>query len=327
VRLVRRRLLRRAAHGLLLLAAVSLFTFALSEWAPGDFYAEMRLDPRLGDETLRALRVRHGLDRPLPERYVLWLGSALRGELGFSFAYGQPVAPLVWPRARNTLLLAGTATALSWLIALPLGTWWARSRAGDLSSKALGGATALLLAVPDVVAALALMLLALRTGWFPIGGMQSLGHEALAAPARAADVVAHLVLPALALALGALPTLLRHVRVAMAAALAEPFVLAARAHGIPERRVLLRHALPAAANPLVSLFGLSVASLLSMSLLVEAVMGWPGLGPLLVEAILARDFHVVLASVLASTVFLLAGNLAADLLLAAVDPRIRTEEA
>jgi peptide/nickel transport system permease protein len=185
----------------------------------------------------------------------------------------------------------------------------------------------LLLAVPDVVAALALMLVALRTGWLPLGGMVSLGHETMGPAARAADLLAHLALPALALTLGALPTLLRHVRASMEAALAEPFVRAARAHGIPERQVLLRHALPAAANPLVSLFGLSVASLLSMSLLVEVVMGWPGLGPLLLEAILARDFHLVLAAVLASTLFLLAGNLLADLLLAAVDPRIRAEEA
>jgi peptide/nickel transport system permease protein len=316
---------RRALHGLLLLGAVSVCTFALSEWAPGDFYAEMRLDPRLGEDTLRALRARHGLDRPLPERYVLWLGSVFRGELGFSFAYGQAVGPLVWPRARNTLVLAGAATALSWLLALPLGIWWARRRTGA-PAKALAGATALLLAVPDVVAALGLMLLALRTGWLPLGGMVSLGHETMGPAARAADLLAHLALPVLALALGALPLLLRHVRAAAAAALAEPFVLAARAHGIPERQVLLRHVLPAAANPLVSLFGLSVASLLSMSLLVEAVMGWPGLGPLLLEAILARDFDLVLASVLASTVFLLAGNLLADLLLLAVDPRIRAEE-
>ena len=305
---------------------MSVFTFVLSEWAPGDFFAEMRLDPRLGDDAVRALRERHGLDRPLPERYGRWLLSVMRGELGFSFAYGQPAGALVWPRARNTLVLTGTATVLAWLVALPLGIFWARRRGGPLSA-ALGGATALLLAVPDVVAALALMLLALRTGWLPVGGMVSLGHEGLPLPARAADLAAHLALPALALVLGALPTLLRHVRSAVAGALEEPFVLAARAHGIAESRLLLRHVLPAAANPLVSLLGLSVAGLLSMSLLVESVTGWPGLGPLLLEAILARDLHLVLASVLASTVFLLAGNLIADAILVAVDPRIRVEGA
>jgi peptide/nickel transport system permease protein len=144
--------------------------------------------------------------------------------------------------------------------------------------------------------------------------------------ARVMDVVSHLILPVAALVICVLPSLTRHVRASVASTLDAPFVQAARGHGIPERRVLFRHALPAAANPLISLFGLSLATLLSMSLLVEIVMSWPGLGPLLLEAIQARDFHLVLGLVLASTVLLLAGNVLADVLLLAADPRIRTEE-
>ena len=182
------------------------------------------------------------------------------------------------------------------------------------------------IALPDLVLVLGLLLLAVRTGWFPTGGMVSLGHEQMPWGARVKDVAFHLVLPVAALVLGIVPALVRYVRASVADALGAPFVRAARAHGIPERRVLFRHALPAAANPLVSLFGLSLAGLLSMSLLVEVVMSWPGLGPLFLEAILARDFHLVLGPVLASTFLLLGGNLLADLLLAATDPRIRTEE-
>jgi peptide/nickel transport system permease protein len=320
-----RRLVRRAAHGVLLLAGVSALSFVLAELAPGDFFGEMRLDPRMSEETVRALRARHGLDRPWPQRYARWAGSLLRGELGFSFAYGQPVAPLFWPRARNTLLLTGTATALSWLLAVPLGVWWA-SRRHRGASHVLTGFTALLLALPDLVIALGLLNLALRSGWFPAGGMVSLGHEQMTRPGRWGDLAVHLALPVTALVLGALPVLLRHVRGAVSQALEAPFVRAARAHGIPARRILFRHVLPAAANPLLSLFGLSVAGLLSMSLLVEVVMSWPGLGPLMLEAILARDFHLVLAPVLASTLFLVGGNLLADVLLVAADPRIRAEE-
>src|SRR6185295_4516753 len=191
---------------------------------------------------------------------------------------------------------------------------------------ALAVATAVLLAVPDVVIALALLLLAVRTGWFPAGGMTSIAHEQMSGAARAWDVASHLALPAAALVLGILPVLVRHVRASVADVLESPFVRAARGHGIPERRVLFRHVLPAAANPLISLFGLSLAGLLSMSLVVEVVMSWPGLGPLLLEAILARDFHLVLGPVLVSTVLLLGGNLLADLLLLAADPRIRAEE-
>jgi len=148
-------LVRRLAHSVVLLLAVSLGTFLLSEWAPGDFLGELRLDPRLRPETVQVLRARHGLDRPLPERYLRWAASVLRGEMGFSFAYGQPAGALVAPRARNTLVLTAAATALAWAVALPLGTWWARRR-GALSLL-LSGATTLMLAVPDVVASLALL--------------------------------------------------------------------------------------------------------------------------------------------------------------------------
>jgi peptide/nickel transport system permease protein len=316
-----RRLAARVLQGVLLLPVVALGSFVLADLAPGDFFSEMRIDQRMSAEHVRAQRERHGLDRPLHERYGRWLASVAAGDLGFSFAYGQPVAPLLWPRARNSLLLNVAATTVAWALAIPIGILWARLRA-HRARHVLAAATAALLAVPDVVVALVLLLVAVRTGWFPAGGMVSLGHEELSFSARVADIARHLALPAAALVLGILPVLVRHVRAAVGAALTAPFVRVARAHGLGEGRVLFGHALPAAANPLVSLFGLSLAGLLSMSLLVEVVMGWPGLGPLMLEAILARDLHLVVGPVLVSTVLLLAGNLVADLLLLAVDPRI-----
>jgi peptide/nickel transport system permease protein len=133
-----------------------------------------------------------------------------------------------------------------------------------------------------------------------------------------------MVIPVAVLVLGMLPTLVRHVRSAVADAMDAPFALAARAHGIPRRRRLFRHILPAALNPLVSLFGFSLGTLLSASLLVEVLVGWPGLGPLFLEAIMARDFALVLGVVMTSTALLITGNLIADLLLYRADPRIRT---
>jgi peptide/nickel transport system permease protein len=255
-------------------------------------------------------------------RYARWLASVFRGELGYSLAYNAPVAPLLWSRAQNTLLLGGLATALSWLIALPLGVFGA-ARAGHPEERLLTASAAALLGLPDLLIALFLLFFAVRTGWFPAGGMTSAASADWSGVDRLRDLAHHLVLPVSALVLGSAPVLYRHVRSSMLEVLSAPFLLAARAHGIPRRRLLLRHALPAAANPLVSLLGLSVAGLLSASLLVEVVMSWPGLGPLLLEAILARDLHLVVAPVLLSTVLLLAGNLLADLLLFAVDPRIR----
>lgn len=321
--MIRRRLVVRLLQGAGVIFAVSLLTFALAEAVPGDYFAEARFDPRISASSIDALRVRHGLDRPLPERYIRWLGSLARGELGRSLAYDAPVWPLIRPRIPRTLLLAGTAAALAWAGALVLGLACA-ARPGGVLDRTVSIATSVLLAVPDLVLLMLFLLLAVKTGWFPVGGMTSAGHEDAGGVAYARDVALHLALPASALALSLLPSLLRHVRGTLVATSALPFVLAARAQGIGPARLLVRHILPAAANPLVTLLGSTAAALLSLSLLTEVVFGWPGLGPLFLEAILARDLHLVLGPVLASTGLLLLANLGADLLLLVVDPRIRT---
>jgi peptide/nickel transport system permease protein len=191
-------------------------------------------------------------------------------------------------------------------------------------NRVLAGATAGLLVVPDLVLALGLLILAVRSGWFPTGGLVSTGFETLSPLHKFRDIVSHMALPVAALVLSSLPLLFRHVRAAVSEVLGAPFLRAAEAHGIPQRKLLYGYALRAAANPLISLFGFSIGALLSGSLLVEVVMSWPGLGPLLLEAILARDLYVVIGGVLFSTIFLVSGNLLADLLLYWADPRIRT---
>lgn len=319
-----RYLARRFFHGVLLLLAVSLLSFVLIEMAPGNFFEEMRLNPQISSETVAALRARYGLDRPILERYVLWARSALRGELGFSFAYNCSVGSLLAARAPNTLLLTGTATLLAWLLAVPLGVWAASARDG-WADRLLGGVSSALIAIPELLLALIFLLFAVRTGFFPTGGMVSPDHAGMDGWRKIKDVALHLCLPALALMLGTLPLLVRHVRAAMVEVLSSPFIEAAKAQGIPRARLLFRHALPVAANPLFSLLGFSIASLFSASLLVEVIMSWPGLGPLLLEAILARDLFVVVGAVLLSTILLVAGNFLADALLYLNDPRIRVE--
>lgn len=316
-------LLRRLVGAVLLLVAVSAATFALDELAPGEPFAQMRLDPHISPDALATLERRYGLDDPLVERYLRWLGGAVRGDLGHSFARNLPVTRLVWPRVRNTLLLAVAATCLTWLLSLPLGIAAAARPGRRLDRLALGGTTALL-ATPELVLALLAVLLAARTGWFPTGGMATYGVEG--GLARAADVARHLVLPSAVLALGGLPVVVRHVRAAMIDALADPAVRAARACGVAPPRLVLRHALPLAANPMTTLAGLSIAGLLSASFVVEIVFGWPGLGALLLNSIHARDVHVIVAAVLLSCLLAVAGNLAADLLLRLVDPRVRSQE-
>jgi peptide/nickel transport system permease protein len=315
---------RRMVHGLLLLLGVSMLSFLFLQLAPGDFLDEARLNPEISPETLAALRTQYGLNQSLPERYFRWLNSVRKGNLGFSFAYDCPVTTLLWPRARNTLLLTGLATAIAWLLAVPIGVWTA-ARRGDWGDRLCAGMTSGLLAIPEILLALTFLLLAVRTGWFPTGGIVSIGFGELGWLGKLRDVAAHLFLPVATLVLGSLPVLVRHVRTAMIEALSAPFVRAARAHGIPHRSILFRYALRGAANPLVSLFGLSLTALLSASLLVEIIMSWPGVGPLLLDAILARDVYVVVGAVMFSTVIIFAGNLVADGVLFWLDPRIRTE--
>ncbi len=321
---ITRFLLRRLAHAAFLLFGVSVLAFFFSTFAPGNYFDDMRLNPQISAEQLTALRADYQLDRPMPVRYIRWAGAVLHGDLGLSFAYNTPVGPLLWARARNTLLLTGTAAVLVWMLALPLGVWSAE-KLGRPADVALSWATAVLLIIPDLALALGLLVLAVRSGWLPTGGMVSVGSDGFSAAHRVRDVAWHMVLPVAVLVASALPVLLRHVRAAMAEALQAPFLRAAEGQGISRRRLLLRYALPAAAHPLIALFGFSVGTLLSGSLLVEVVMSWPGLGPFLLEAILARDLYVVIGAVLLSTLFLVAGNFVADLLLYWADPRIRAE--
>lgn len=321
-----RYLWRRLGHSLLVLIGVSVLSFLFAEVAPGSVFDELRLDPRISPTTVAAMRDRYGLDSSFPQKYLRWLQSIARGELGFSVAYNSPVGPLLWPRARNTLLLTVTATMLAWLIAVPVGIW-AASRKGGWADRAATGATTALLSVPDLLLGLGVLLLAARTGYFPTGGMVSLGFAELGWWDKAKDLMLHLLLPVTALTLVNLPVLVRHIRASLIDVLQAPFIQAARAKGISERRLLFRSALRAAANPLISLLGLSVAALLSSSLVIETIMSWPGLGPLLLEAVVARDLHLVVGAVTCSTVLLIAGNLLADGLLYLVDPRIRPTRA
>lgn len=315
---------RRLVHGILLLAAISLFSFALLQWAPGDFFDTMRMDPRISLQAVNGMRAEHGAGQPFVLRYARWMRSMLKGDMGFSFAYGTPVGPLLWTRARNTLILSVCATLLAWLLAIPMGVWSASHR-GAWSDRTCSVAMSTLLTIPDLLLALILLLFAVRTGWFPTGGMISSGTLHTSLWSKAADIGRHLILPSLGLALATLPVLVRHIRAAMVDALGAPFIRAARGHGIPQRRLLFRYALPAATNPLISLFGFSIATMLSASVVVEVVLSWPGLGPLMVQAILARDVYVVVGVVMLSSVFLVLGNFVADAMLLMSDPRIRME--
>jgi peptide/nickel transport system permease protein len=185
----------------------------------------------------------------------------------------------------------------------------------------------LLVSVPEIVIALALLAAAVRWHLVPVGGMMSLDFKELSAWDKFRDVVLHLLLPISILVLGGIAVVERHVRASVLEVLEAPYIQAARGLGIGGARLLFRHVLPVAANPAISLFGFSLAGLLGGSLLVEVVTGWPGLGPLILDATLSRDLYLVIGAVMLSAVFMVAGNLVADMLLLASDPRIRAGDA
>ena len=313
---------RRIVHGILLLIGVSILCFLFTDLAPGSYFDEMKLNPQISAETVAALKVQYGMDRPMPVRYALWLKSVFKGEWGYSMAYNTPVRGLLFARARNTLLLTATALVLSWIIAVPLGIWVA-SRSNRWIERIFMGGTSLLLAIPELVLGLVFLYFVVRTNLLPVGGMESLNSEQLNFWARAFDLLKHLAVPVGTLVLASLPILVRHVRASMKEVLASPFIHAARGHGVGNFRLLYHFALPAAMNPLISLFGFSLGGLLSASLLVETITGWPGLGPFLLEAAISRDMYVVVGVVMASTLFMVLGNFIADVMLMVVDPRIR----
>lgn len=309
---------RRLVHSVALLIAISLLAFAISQIAPGNFLDEMKLNPQISAQTIAGLRVQYGLDQPLAVRYIRWLKSIAVGDFGYSLSYNLPVSKLIWTRLGNTLLLGFTSMLLAWALALPCGIWGAYKARGWIDRLLVASST-LLLGTPELALALLCILVAAHFG------KSSADLGAAGARETFRSTLDHLALPAVVLTGATFPILFRHIRSAMNDAWHSPFVQAARGHGIGNRRLLLRHALPAAANPLISLLGLSLAGVVSGSFLVEVVTGWPGVGPLFLDAIYARDFHVVLAVVMLFALFLIVSNLIADLLLYAADPRVRAE--
>jgi peptide/nickel transport system permease protein len=315
---------RRLGAAALTVAAVVTVTFALVHLAPGEpMLAEVeRLRPE--PATLERLRAEFGLDRPLPVQYARYVGNAARGNLGVSFVHRRPVATLLAERLPRTALLAAAALLASFTIGIAIALAQARS-AGSWTDGALGTVALLFYSTPSFWLGLVLLVIFGQwLGWLPVGGMTTPGAaEGLGFGARALDVGRHLVLPAATLALVHTAEVARYQRGALVDVLGEPFVRAARARGLGERHVLVRHALRAALAPAITLAGTAVPALLAGSVLVETVFGWPGMGRLTYDAIQTRDYNVLLGVALVAGTLVALGNLAADLAAAALDPRHR----
>ena len=315
-------LLRRLGFALLLVFVVSSASLLLTHLASGDITTEQAF---VMDPAARAkLRADLGLDRPLGAQYLSWLGGVARLDFGRSLLYSRPVGELLGERALNTAILAATSLALATLIGVPLGIYTG-SRSSGLGRSAVRVASIVGLSVPPLVGSLALVLLAARTGWAPAGGMTSATIVDLSWAVWIRDLLAHLPVPALALALPLAATLERLQSQAIHEAMQAPFVAASRARGVSDFDAVVRHAWPVALRPVLALYGVMVGSLFSGSFVVEVVTSWPGLGRLMFDALKARDLYLVAGCAAAGALFLAAGTWFADVLLAWADPRVRSE--
>ncbi|MFN7946732.1 MAG: ABC transporter permease [Blastocatellia bacterium] len=325
-RTITRLVLKRLIQAVPTLLIISALSFALIGAAPGDALTALEQDGRIKAETIAKLRQEYGLDRPLIVRYGSWLKGVLSGDLGASLAEKLPVTTLIGERLVNTLKLSLTATLLAWLIALPLGAL-AAVRRGSWIDRASSALALVSVSTPRIVLAILALLFAARTGLFPIGNVRSLSAANDFSLASIADGLHHLVLPAIVMSLPLAAVYLRQMRAGMIEALQADFIRTARAKGLSERAVVMRHAARNALNPLITLFGYAIAALLSGSIIVETVMAWPGLGQLAVNSVRGRDVPVMMGIVLMTAVMMIIGNLLADVLHVISDPRLRGSEA
>jgi peptide/nickel transport system permease protein len=310
-------LLRRLLFAAFLVFAVSSASLVVVRLAPGD-YATGTLGIGVSQEARAQMRARFGLDRPLAAQYWDWLGRAVRLDFGRSLAYDRPVIDLIPERAANTAILALSALFLATIVGLPLGILTGTYRGGALPGT-VRAVSVLLLSMPPLLTSLLLVFLAARTGWFPIGGMRSI--DSASGGGAALDLLWHMVVPVLALAMPLTAMFERLQAQAISEVVGQPYVLATLARGVPRARVIWRDALKAALRPIASIYGIVVGTLLSGSFAVEIITSWPGLGRLMLDALRARDVYLVAGCAAAGSVFLAAGTLLSDAALAVVDPR------
>jgi peptide/nickel transport system permease protein len=315
-------LFKRLLHMVPLLLGVSLLTFLLMALSPGNYFTALLQNPQISPETVARLKAQFHLDQPWYVQYIYWLKNVLHGDFGYSMAYHIPATSLIFQRLWNTFLLSFFALIIAWGVAIPLGIW-AAVKKDTWVDRGCSLFAFVGLSVPDVLLSLLALWFAAATGWFPVGGAQSPLCDFLPPLQQFWDRAHHLILPAVVLAASDLAGIMRRMRSCLLDTLRAEYVTAARARGLGEGWVVYKHALRNAINPLLTIFGYSLAALLSGAFIVENIMAWPGLGRLTMEAFFAKDSYLVVDCVVMATGLLVMGNFVADLLLAWSDPRIR----
>ncbi|BAZ14614.1 binding-protein-dependent transport systems inner membrane component [Calothrix sp. NIES-4071] len=320
-------IVKRVTQALFTLFFASALSFIIIQLAPGDYLDTLRQNPKISPERIAELKRQFGLDKSWFEQFFLWLQRILtRGDFGQSFVYQRSVSSLLWERVPATLYLAISSLIVTWAIAIPLGIFAAvkQNRAADRILQVVSYAGQ---GFPSFVTALLLLIFAQITApLFPVGGMTSIYHDELNIFGKFIDIVWHMFLPTIALSVTSFAGLQRITRGELLDVLRQDYIQTARAKGLPENRVIYVHALRNAINPLITLLGFELASLLNGAFIAEFFFNWPGLGRLTLQALQAQDLYLLMASLVMGAVLLILGNLIADLMLKAADPRIKLED-
>jgi oppBC ABC transporter family, permease protein len=307
-----------------LLIIVSIISFFIIRLSPVDPLAELRLNPSISQETLDKEVKRLNLDKPIYVQYISWAKSFIKWDLGYT-STGEKVSVKLKERIPNTLLLTVVVIFMTWAAGIPLGIL-AAVKKETAFDRFLTVISSIGMAIPSFFFAILMLIFAVKTGWFPVGGLTSYNFNELGFWGKFTDIARHLILPSIVLFTISLSGLQRQMRANMLEVLDSDYVKFARAKGLSEWRVLFKHALRNAINPMITLLGFEFAGLLSGAALTEYVFQYPGLGRLILEAVMKSDINLVMASLMMGTIMLILGNLIADILLMITDPRLRKGE-
>ncbi len=313
--------LKRILQTIPLLIIVSIVSFFIIRLSPVDPLAELRLNPSVSKETLQRETERLGLDKPIIVQYGKWAKSFIKGDLGVT-SNGELVSAKLKERIPNTLLLTAIVIFLTWVVGVPLGVAAALNWKTPFD-RMMTVLTSIGMAIPSFFFAVLLLIFAVKTGWFPVGGLTCTNFSELSLGGKILDLTHHLFLPVVVLFTISLAGLQRQMRANLLDVLDSDYVKFARAKGLSEFKVVYKHALRNAINPMITLLGFEFAGLLSGAALTEYVFQYPGLGRLILEAVLKSDINLVMASLMMGAIMLVLGNLIADILLIITDPRIR----
>ncbi|UUC41367.1 ABC transporter permease [Clostridioides difficile] len=302
-----------------MLILISILSFGLLELAPGD-PADAYINPLMSAQDIENIRVNMGLDKPVYVRYLSWLKNTLSGNLGISYINHMPVTEQIMEKMGNTFILMGTSLIFSILVAIPLGIFLAVNK-NSITSKISSIFNYIGVSIPSFwIGMILISIFSVKLNIFPSGGMHTIGNDSIG------DLVKHLVLPVITLGLYNTAIFTNYVEASVNEQLKKQYVVTARAKGLSEKVILFKHVLKNSLTSLVTILGMSIQKLVTGTFVTEVVFSWPGMGRLMIDSIFSRDYTVIMAITMLSALFLILGNLVADILYLLIDPKIKSSK-